>query len=143
MLCLDRVSGAILWDNVVVKAKLEHKHNLNSYASGTPATDGKHVYVAFLDMPNMVVVCYDFDGKEIWRKSPGKLLSTHGFCTSPVLYKDMVILNGDQDAEPISSHSTRTPATRGGAPTGPTVHAPIARRSLFTPPSIPKSRSWS
>ena len=49
VLCLDRVSGAILWDNVVVKAKLEHKHNLNSYASGTPATDGKHVYVAFLD----------------------------------------------------------------------------------------------
>ena len=49
-------------------------------------------------MPNMVVVCYDFDGKEIWRKSPGKLLSTHGFCTSPVLYKNLVILNGDQDA---------------------------------------------
>ncbi len=97
VLCLDRVSGAILWDNVVVKAKLEHKHNLNSYASGTPATDGKHVYVAFLDLPNMIVVCYDFDGKEIWRKSPGKLNSTHGFCTSPVLYKDMVILNGDQD----------------------------------------------
>ncbi len=46
----------------------------------------------------MVVVCCTMDGKEVWRKSPGKLLSVHGFCSSPVLYKDLVILNGDQDA---------------------------------------------
>ncbi len=32
-------------------------------------------------------------------RSPGKLLSVHGFCSSPVLHKDLVILNGDQDAE--------------------------------------------
>jgi outer membrane protein assembly factor BamB len=31
--------------------------------------------------------------------SPGKLLSQHGFCSSPVLHKNLVILNGDQDAE--------------------------------------------
>ena len=99
LLCLDRSSGSVLWDKVVVKSGFEHKHRLNSFSSSTPATDGKHVYVAFLDYPNMVAVCYDFDGNEAWRKSPGKLLSTHGFCTSPVLYKDMVILNGDQDAE--------------------------------------------
>jgi outer membrane protein assembly factor BamB len=47
----------------------------------------------------MELACYDFDGKLVWRKSPGKLLSRHGFCSSPVLYKDMVILNGDQDGD--------------------------------------------
>ena len=99
LLCIDRTSGRVIWDKVVVKSGFEHKHHLNSFSSSTPATDGKHVYVAFLDYPNMVAACYDFDGNEVWRKSPGKLLSTHGFCTSPVLYKDLVILNGDQDAE--------------------------------------------
>jgi outer membrane protein assembly factor BamB len=96
--CLERSSGKILWERDVVTAKLEHKHGLNSFASSTPATDGKYVWVSFLEYPKMVVVCYDYDGKEIWRKSPGTLLSTHGFCSSPVLYKDLVILNGDQDA---------------------------------------------
>jgi outer membrane protein assembly factor BamB len=99
LLCLDRAKGDVLWDKLVVAAGLEHKHNENSFASATPATDGQHVWVSFLDHPNMIVVCYDFDGKEVWRKSPGKLLSTHGFCSSPILYKDFVILNGDQDAQ--------------------------------------------
>ncbi len=99
LLCLDRRDGKVLWQRVVLTAKLEHKHNLNSYASATPATDGKHVWVAFLAYPNMQVACYDFEGQRIWMRSPGKLLSTHGFCSSPILYKDLVILNGDQDAE--------------------------------------------
>lgn len=34
-----------------------------------------------------------------WQRSPGKLLSVHGFCSSPILHKDLVILNGDQDAQ--------------------------------------------
>jgi outer membrane protein assembly factor BamB len=99
LLCLNRADGSVVWDKLVLTSKLEHKHPENSFASSTPATDGKNVWVTFLDYPDMVVVCYDFDGKEVWRKSPGKLLSVHGFCTSPVLHKNLVILNGDQDAE--------------------------------------------
>jgi hypothetical protein len=30
--------------------------------------------------------------------SPGEFYSVHGFCSPPILYKDMVIINGDQDA---------------------------------------------
>src|SRR5207253_6179214 len=48
--------------------------------------------------PDMEVACYDTGGNKVWQRSPGKLLSIHGFCSSPVLHKDMVILNGDQDA---------------------------------------------
>ena len=131
LLCLDRADGRVVWDRVVVpKAKLEKKHRLNSYSSSTPATDGKHVYVAFLDDPNMVVVCYDFDGNEVWRKSPGKFHSVHGFCTSPVLYKDLVILNGDQDAVGLHRGAGQEHRRREVArPTGPTARAPTARRS--------------
>ena len=35
LLCLDRVSGKILWQNEVLKSPLEKKHKLNSYASAT------------------------------------------------------------------------------------------------------------
>lgn len=98
LLCLDRGSGKILWQREVLKAPLEHKNRLNSYASGTPATDGKHVWVAFFQIPKIELACYDFDGKEVWRKSPGEFHSVHGFCSSPVLYKDLLILNCDQDS---------------------------------------------
>jgi outer membrane protein assembly factor BamB len=83
---------------VVAFAPLERKHKLNSFASATPATDGKYVWVTFLQFPDIVVACYDYNGRKVWQKSPGKLLSAHGFCSSPILYKDTIILNGDQDA---------------------------------------------
>src|SRR5437870_5808883 len=47
----------------------------------------------------MVVACYTIAGEPVWQRSPGQLYSRQGFCSSPILYKDMVILNGDQDAE--------------------------------------------
>jgi outer membrane protein assembly factor BamB len=99
LICLGRRDGQKLWENVVLSAPLEGKHDLNSYASATPASDGKHVFVSFLQQPKIELICYDLGGKEIWRKSPGTFESKHGFCSSPVLYKDTVILNCDQDAD--------------------------------------------
>jgi len=97
LLCLDRRDGRILWDRVVITAPLEKKHKLNSHASSTPATDGTRVYVSFLANERMQVAAYDFDGNKLWQVSPGEFRSMHGFCSPPVLYKDLVILNGDQD----------------------------------------------
>lgn len=99
LICLDRRDGKILWQRVALTAPLEKKHSLNSYASSTPVTDGNHIWVAFLAYPNMQVACYDFDGNQIWMRSPGPLLSVHGFCSSPILHNNLVILNGDQDAK--------------------------------------------
>jgi outer membrane protein assembly factor BamB len=97
LLCLDRRSGKTLWDKTVLTSPPEKMNRLNSHASGTVATDGQRVWVAFLQTPNIVIACYDLGGKELWRKSPGTFASKHGFCSSPVLYKDLVILNCDQD----------------------------------------------
>ena len=98
LLCVDRISGKMLWQKEVLKSPLEHKNKLNSYASATPATDGKYVWVAFFQIPKIELACYDFDGNEVWRKSPGEFHSVHGFCSSPILYKSSVILNCDQDS---------------------------------------------
>lgn len=99
LLCVDRKKGDILWQQVVVTAPLEKKHKLNSWASSTPATDGKHVWITFLAFPDVIAACYDVAGNLVWKKSPGKFYSVHGFCSSPILYKDTVIINGDQDAQ--------------------------------------------
>lgn len=100
LLCVDKADGKLLWRRTVQRARLERKHKLNSYASSTPATDGKHVWVTFLQEPGntVQVVCYGVDGKEVWRKSPGEFHSMHGYCSSLLLYKDLLILNADQDA---------------------------------------------
>ncbi|VTT98597.1 Pyrrolo-quinoline quinone OS=Pedosphaera parvula (strain Ellin514) GN=Cflav_PD1224 PE=4 SV=1: PQQ_3: PQQ_2 [Gemmataceae bacterium] len=96
--CVDRATGKILWEKAAVVSELEKKHNENSWASSTPAADGERVYITFLDKPHLRVFCYDHAGNLVWEKSPGEFHSQHGFCSPPMLYKDLVIVNGDQDA---------------------------------------------
>ncbi|MFP6752493.1 MAG: PQQ-binding-like beta-propeller repeat protein [Pirellulaceae bacterium] len=117
LVALDRRSGKPVWQTDVLKADLETKHSLNSRASGTPVTDGKLVYVTFFETaggmvpaPNvgnkrlitpgrMVVAAYDFDGNLAWRVTPGEFVSAHGYCSSPVIFQDLLIVNGDHDGE--------------------------------------------
>ncbi len=117
LICINRDSGAIRWRQSVMTTRLESKHALNSFASSTPATDGKMIYVAFMEAddqqivaPNvgnerliypgsMVVAAYDFDGNQKWITKPGPFISAHGFCSNPILYQDLVILNGDHDGD--------------------------------------------
>ncbi len=116
-LCFDRLTGKMQWQRTVVRVPFETKNTLNSYASSTPATDGELVFVTFLEVTGnnvtarntsrprpitlgrMVVAAYDFDGNQKWLARPGEFASVHGYCSSPVLYKDMVIINGDHDGD--------------------------------------------
>jgi hypothetical protein len=95
--CFDRSGGSLLWQRTVLVAPLEEKHALNSYASSTPATDGDQVYVAFLDRQEMLVAAYDLQGERRWAARPGGFASKHGFCSCPVLFENLVIVNGDHD----------------------------------------------
>ena len=99
LLCLDRKSGRVLWQKTVLTAPLEHKHRLNSHASSTPVTDGHLIYTAFLDNKEMLVAAYDFAGDQKWLVHPGPFASMHGFCSSPILFKNKVIVNGDHDGD--------------------------------------------
>jgi outer membrane protein assembly factor BamB len=97
IISLDKKDGRIVWERMVVQAPLERKHDLNSYASSTPATDGVNVYISFLEKNQMVVAAFDLNGNQQWLVRPGEFYSVHGFCSSPVLFKDKVVLNGDHD----------------------------------------------
>ncbi|MSR56133.1 MAG: serine/threonine protein kinase [Planctomycetaceae bacterium] len=96
---LDRMTGMPLWERAVLKSPLERKHPLNSFASSTPVTDGELVYVSFLDGKQMFIAAYDFNGNERWQARPGEFASVHGYCSSPVLFEDKVIVNGDHDGD--------------------------------------------
>ena len=95
LLCLDRLTGKILWQQTVLTAQLEPKHAENSYASSTPATDGEKVFVSFLDGSNVVAAAYDFSGKQLWLVRPGTHKSQWGFCSPPQLFGDKLILDCD------------------------------------------------
>lgn len=117
LICLDSRDGRELWRREVLRAPLETLHKFNSHASGTPATDGELVYVPFLQVdgslvpaPNVgeprditpgrvILTAIDFDGQPRWQTDVGEFISAHGFCSCPVLYRDLVILNGDHDGE--------------------------------------------
>lgn len=109
LFCFDRRDGKELWRRAVVTAPLEKKHGLNSFASGTPVTDGKLVYVTFLEADfgsktertpgNMVVAAYSFEGEQRWLVKPGRFASVHGYCSSPILFENLLIVNGDHDGD--------------------------------------------
>ena len=96
LLCLELKSGRVLWEKTVYEGTVhDNRHKKNTYASATPATDGRFVYLSF---EAEGVYCYDFDGKKIWKTSLGKIAKGGmGPGTSPVLYENLVILQCDQE----------------------------------------------
>lgn len=70
VMAIDRLSGAILWRQTALTAvPHEGYHQLyGSFASNSPATDGKRVYASF---GSRGVYAYDMDGKLIWKKDFG------------------------------------------------------------------------
>ena len=99
LLCVSRRDGRRLWKTTVLKAELERRHRLNSFASATPATNGQYIYVTFLSGNDLVAGCYDPSGKRVWHRTVGPFRSMHGFCSTPVIYKHLLLINGDHDGD--------------------------------------------
>lgn len=90
LLCFRRADGKELWRATVEYKQPEWTHGTNPFCSASPATDGKRVVVSH---GSAGVFCYDLDGKELWRRDLGPAEHIWGNAASPVLYKDLVILN--------------------------------------------------
>jgi outer membrane protein assembly factor BamB len=108
LLCYNCKNGELIWQKTMLKAPFEKKHDNNSYASGTPATDGTLIYVSYLDGDDVVVEAYDFNGKKIWLQRPGTFFSPHGYSCSPVIFEDKVIINGDSQGDSFVAALSRT-----------------------------------
>lgn len=99
VLCLDLESGETLWRKQLHQASPKTSiHIKNSFASETPVTDGKHLYVLF---GGVGVYCFDLDGNEIWMKNlkPAKTRYGWGTAASPVLHGDRLYVINDNDED--------------------------------------------
>ena len=97
-LCLDARSGKILWNLETSRVPPGVSiHLKNSHASPTPVTRNDRVYVHF---GTWGTAALDLDGKVIWQRRL-EYKPVHGSGGSPVLFKDMLILNCDGAESPF------------------------------------------
>ena len=94
LLCFSR-AGKPLWKKEFAAGGKEAEYagayiTKHGYASSTPVSDGKLIYVYF---GTTGVLAFDMNGEEKWRASVGK--GTHGWGSgsSPMLYRDLLIVN--------------------------------------------------
>lgn len=104
LICLDRMSGKILWKKSVPLANPEDDYRgyltEHGYASATPVTDGKHVYAFF---GKSGVHAFTVDGEKGWSKQVGDSSSNRrwGSAASPILVGDLLIVNAADEARAI------------------------------------------
>jgi hypothetical protein len=100
--CVNLADGKLLWARGVKPAlpQTEFKSYtaLHGYASSTPASDGENVYAFF---GNSGVVALTLDGKPLWRASVGDKIHQWSSGTSPILYKNLVIVNASVESKSI------------------------------------------
>jgi outer membrane protein assembly factor BamB len=98
VLALDRETGRVLWDREVFRQLPRRKESRNSYASATPATDGKRVYTCFADGSFATL---DFEGAILWTNRDYPHYSQHGLGSSILLHDDLVLMarDGSSDGE--------------------------------------------
>ncbi|MGH9880518.1 MAG: PQQ-binding-like beta-propeller repeat protein [Pyrinomonadaceae bacterium] len=91
VVCLDRETGKILWERVSYEGEVyDSRHKKASFASATPATDGKYVFAFF---GSEGLYAYDYNGKLMWKQTFGKIgTASVGYGVSPILYENLVIM---------------------------------------------------
>lgn len=97
VMSLDIETGKTLWRKEIYAGVPETPiHLKNSYASETPVTDGKHIYVVF---GNLGVFCLDLQGTLVWSKELPRRKVRYGWGTasSPVIHGDRLYLVNDND----------------------------------------------
>ncbi len=100
--CLDKKTGKIRWEQTAFEGVPRNKRHVKStYASSTPATDGRYVVGLF---GSQGLAAFDLTGKLLWKKDLGRMdvgaydLPDYewGPASSPIIYKDTVIVQCDQ-----------------------------------------------
>ena len=95
VISVDKNSGKINW-KTVVKEELpaERTHELGSWASNSPVTDGENIYAFF---GSRGLYCLDFNGKVKWARNFGQMeiVASFGEGSSPAVYKDKIFVQWD------------------------------------------------
>ena len=102
VISINREDGKIMWDQSVAPLnqvqKITKRIVDHGYASGTPACDETGVYAFF---GTSGVVAYDLKGNLKWQADVGNKSAGFGSASSPILYKDFVIINASIESETV------------------------------------------
>jgi len=97
--CLGRDSGQINWQTTL-NAAVPHEghHGTNTYASGSPVTNGEHLFVSF---GSFGIYCLDMQGNVVWDRDLGDMSTRNSFGegVSPALYRDKLVVNWDHEGQ--------------------------------------------
>ncbi|MDX2442608.1 MAG: PQQ-binding-like beta-propeller repeat protein [Bacteroidales bacterium] len=105
----NKKTGELIWQRTSYRGVPEvGRHPKATHANCTPVTDGNYV-VAFFGSEGLY--CYDFEGNLIWDIDFGRLdagafdaeWAEWEFASSPIIYKDMVIVQCDVRGESFVS----------------------------------------
>jgi len=96
--CFDAASGGMLWRAVLdgvpgSRDGPEDLWNEASYAAPTPATNGVQVCAMFA---NGDIAGFDFQGRRLWARSLGLPDNDYGHASSPVMWRNRVLVQFDQ-----------------------------------------------
>lgn len=111
LLCLNRKTGDVVWDTSVEPVLPEDDYSGNftqhGYASHTPVSDGKRIYVFF---GKTGALAFSLDGKKLWQTSVGTGSGAHnwGTASSPILYKDLLIVPALAESESLVGLDKKT-----------------------------------
>ncbi|MBQ98345.1 MAG: hypothetical protein CMP30_10165 [Roseibacillus sp.] len=104
-IALDRENGRELWRRTAPEKPLQKVHKANTPASPSALVDNENVYVYF---GSYGLIAYRHDGTEVWKRPLKTSKSLYGASTSPIAYKNLLILVTDDDANLESSRVSRS-----------------------------------
>ncbi len=98
VLALDANTGQTVWNKAVFEQVPKRKETRNSYATPTPATDGRRIYACFGDGS---FAALEADGSLAWTNRAHPFYSQHGLGTSLVLHDGILLMarDGSSDGE--------------------------------------------
>ncbi len=99
VLAVDRNTGEVLWETMVTHEwPQENTHELGSWASNSPCTDGKMIYAYF---GSRGLYCLDFEGNIEWEKDFGQMQKhmSFGEGSSPYVHGDKIFVLWDHEGD--------------------------------------------
>jgi outer membrane protein assembly factor BamB len=99
LLAIDRGSGEIVWQKTLADAQPhEGTHQTGSWASASPVTDGKRLFVSF---GSRGLFALNMKGKQLWQRDLGDMRTYHGHGegSSPALWGETLVVNWDHQGD--------------------------------------------
>jgi outer membrane protein assembly factor BamB len=96
VLCLDRLTGRLVWQTEVHGSRADPgKHSNSSAASSTVACDGEQLFINFLNGGAVYTTALDISGRVLWQQKICDYVTHQGFASSPMVHESLVLVSAD------------------------------------------------